>query len=108
VYLINYIFVAKYKTYLISVFEPATKTHTSLSSSSSSKSSSIILSWYNRLRSGQHTKWTQWNDEVKEDEMSRICSMHLGEEKGNQVGKILLGRPRHKWEDEYEMDATEI
>jgi hypothetical protein len=41
-----------------------------------------------------------WNDEVKEDEMSRT--------KGNQVGKILLGRPRHRWEDEYEMGVTEI
>jgi hypothetical protein len=45
------------------------------------------------------------NDQVKEDEMGRICSMH-GEKRnaymilvGMPEGKKRLGRPRSTWED---------
>jgi hypothetical protein len=45
------------------------------------------------------------NDEVKEDEMGRACSMNGAKRNAyrilveKQEGKRPLGRPRHRWED---------
>jgi hypothetical protein len=50
-----------------------------------------------------------YNDQVKEDNMGRACSMH-GEKKneyrilvGKPEGKKPLGRPRLRWEDAIKM-----
>jgi hypothetical protein len=48
--------------------------------------------------------------EVKEDEMGRICSMHVRDEKcieifdGKSEGKKQLGRHRHGWKDNNRMN----
>jgi hypothetical protein len=54
------------------------------------------------------------NDQVKEDEMDRICSTH-GEQRtayrmlvGKPKGKKPLGRPRCRWEDNIRMDLREL
>jgi hypothetical protein len=53
-------------------------------------------------------------DKIKKNEMGRECSMY-GEGKdvyrvlvGKPEGKSPLGRPRHRWEDNIEMDLQEV
>jgi hypothetical protein len=43
--------------------------------------------------------------------MARACSIHGGEKRilvGKPEGKILLGRPRHRWEDNIRIYLREI
>jgi hypothetical protein len=54
------------------------------------------------------------NDEVKEDEMGKACSTH-GENRNayrglvrKPEGKIPLGTPRRRWENNIKMDLREI
>jgi hypothetical protein len=53
-------------------------------------------------------------DQIKKNDMGRACSMYWGEEKcvqdfvGKPEGERPLGRPRHRWEDNIEMDLQEV
>jgi hypothetical protein len=54
------------------------------------------------------------NYQVQEDEMGRACRTH-GDNRnayrilvGKPEGKIPLGRPRRRWEDNIRMDFREI
>jgi len=55
-----------------------------------------------------------WDDQIKEDEMSRVCSTCGRYENVLQIligipeGKRPLGRTRHRWEDNIKMYLTEI
>jgi hypothetical protein len=50
------------------------------------------------------------NDQVKEDEMGRVCSMNWEERNayrisvGKPEGKRPVRRPRRRWEDNIKMD----
>jgi hypothetical protein len=53
-------------------------------------------------------------DQVKEDEMGRVCSM-IGEKRnayrilvGNPEGQRPLGIPRRRWVNNFKMDLREI
>jgi hypothetical protein len=53
-------------------------------------------------------------DEVKEDEMGRVCSLHREKRSKYRVlvrkteGKRPIGRPTCKWEDDIKMDLKEV
>jgi hypothetical protein len=53
-----------------------------------------------------------WNDQVRETEMGRICSTNGVEEECIQVekpeGKIPLGTPRRRWVNNIKMDFRDI
>jgi hypothetical protein len=55
-----------------------------------------------------------YNDKVKEDEVSRACSAHAEKSiayrvlMGKLEGKRLLGRPKHTLEDNIKMNLREI
>jgi hypothetical protein len=46
-----------------------------------------------------------WGDYTKEDEVGGTCSTHV---KGRSVYRILVGRPRRRWEDNIQMDLRVI
>jgi hypothetical protein len=55
-----------------------------------------------------------WNDQVKEDEMGRACSMNEVDGRnayrilvGKPEGRRPLGRPRCRWVDNIKMDLKE-
>jgi hypothetical protein len=54
-----------------------------------------------------------YNDQVKEGEMGRACSMNGAKRNANRIlvgkpeGKKPLGRPRHKWVDNIKMDLRD-
>jgi hypothetical protein len=55
-----------------------------------------------------------WNDQIKEDEMDRVCSTHGGGEEciqgfdGKARRKVTRGRSRSRWEDNIKMGLREI
>jgi hypothetical protein len=51
---------------------------------------------------------------IETDEVGRACSLYRGEERciqglvGKPEGKRPLGRPKHSWEDNINMDLQEV
>jgi hypothetical protein len=55
-----------------------------------------------------------WNDQIKEDEMDRVCRTHEENIKSYRVlvgkpeGNRPLGRPRRKWKNNVKIDVRGI